>query len=172
MTVAALPGNVRLRAFQIGAETSFNTPVAATRRLPQTFTPAFDLHWTFPTADTGTLDRALAPYRMSADINGQLAGQLPFNDVPYYFAAACKGGVTPTGVGPYTWDFQPAYTSQDVFQTFTAEWGDESADQYQLSSGVINQLQFTYPEDMGAVTVTSDWYFSSISGGLVLMSIR
>src|SRR5512135_2138449 len=102
MTVAALPGNVRLRAFQIGKETTYGTTVAATRRLPLTFNPAFDLHVTFPTADTGTLDRALAPYKMASDINGQLTGQTAFNDLPYLLAAAVKGGVTPTGAGPYT----------------------------------------------------------------------
>ena len=165
MTVAALPGNVRLRAFQIGAETSWGTAVPATRRLPLTFNPAFDLKVTFPTADTGTLDRALAPYKMASDINGQLTGPLAYNDVPYLLSAVVKGGVTPTGAGPYTWTFQPAYTSQDVFQTFTAEVGDETADQYQLMGGVINQLQLQYPEDLGPVAVTADWYFASINGG-------
>ena len=32
MTVAALPGNVRLRAFQLGKETTFGSAVPATRR--------------------------------------------------------------------------------------------------------------------------------------------
>ena len=61
MTVAALPGNERLRAFQIGQETTFGTTVAATRRLPQTFNPAFDLHATYPTAEPGTLTPPPAP---------------------------------------------------------------------------------------------------------------
>ncbi len=164
MTVAALPGNVRLRAFQIGKETTFGTTVPATRRLPTTFTPNFDLHVTFPTADTGTLDRALAPYRMAADIDGQLVGNIAYNDLPYYLAAALKGGVTPTG-SPNVWTYQPAYTSQDVFEIFTAEWGDETGDQYQLSDGVANQIQFTYPEDLGPIQLTEDWFFSAISGG-------
>ena len=166
MTVAALPGNVRLRAFQIGKETTFGTAVPATRRLPLTFAPNFDLKVTFPTADTGTLDRALAPYKMASDINGQLTGPLAYNDAPYLFAAAVKGGVTAVGGGPsYSWTYQPAYTSQDVFEIFTAEVGDETGDQYQLSDGVINQLVETFPEDMGPVTVAADWYFSAIPGG-------
>ena len=165
MTVAALPGNVRLRAFQIGKETTFGTAVNATRRLPLTFAPAFDLHVTFPTADTGTLDRALAPYKMASDINGQLTGQTAFNDLPYLFAASVMGGVTPVGAGPYTWTYSPAYTSQDVFEIFTAEVGDETGDQYQLTDGVINQLQFAYPEDLGPIATTADWYFSAIPKG-------
>ena len=144
MTVAALPGNVRLRANQMGKETTFATPVAATRRFPWTFAPAFDLHVTFPTADTGTLDRALAPY---------------------LFAALAKGGVTPSGGGPYSWAYQPASTSQDVFEIFTKECGDETGDQYQLADGVLNQLALTYPEDLSPITIAADWYFSSISGG-------
>ena len=165
MTVAALPGNVRLRAYQLGKETTFGTTVPATRRFPWTFNPTFDLHVTFPTADTGTLDRALPPYRMASDINGQSVGPLAFNDVPYLMAALVKGGVTPVGAGPYTWTYAPAYTTQDVFEIFTAEVGDETADQYQLSDGVVNQLQLQYPEDLGPIQATADWYFSSITGG-------
>lgn len=165
MTVAALPGNVRLRAYQMGKETTFGTTVPATRRFPWTFTPNFDLHVTFPTADTGTLDRALPPYRMASDINGQTVGPLAFNDAPYLMSALVLGGVTPTGAGPYTWTYTPAYTTQDVFEIFTAEVGDETADQYQLSDGVVNQLQLQYPEDLGPIQATADWYFSNIPGG-------
>lgn len=165
MTVAALPGNVRLRAFQLGKETTFGTTVNATRRFPWTFTPAYDLHVTFPTADTGTLDRALAPYKLASDINGQAVGPLAFNDAPYLWAALVKGGVTAVGgAAPYTWTYTPAYASQDVFEIFTAEAGDD-AESYQLSDGVINQLQLQFPEDLGPVQVTADWYFSAITAG-------
>src|SRR5674476_1680540 len=70
MTVAALPGNVRLRRFQIGKETTFGTAVPATIRLPGTFAPNDDPHVTFPTADTGTLDDVLPPYRAAGDYGG------------------------------------------------------------------------------------------------------
>ena len=166
MTVAALPGNVRLRAFQLGLQSAWGTPVTATRRFPWTFTPAYDLHWTYPTADTGTLDRALNPYRLASDVNGQSVGPLAFNDAPYLLAAALKGGITATGgAAPYTWGpYSPAYLSQDPFDIFTGEFGDETADQYQMSEGVVNKLELQYPEDLGPVQATADWFFGNLAG--------
>ena len=164
MTVAAIPGNVRLRAFQLGKETTFGTPVTATRRFGWSFAPTVDPHWTFPTSDTGTLDTALPPYRMASDVTGQATGPLAFNDAPYLWGALTKGGITPTGGGTAkTWTYTPASTSQDIFEIFTGEWGDEVvADQFQYSSGVLNQLTLAYPQDLGPIAVTADWRFASV----------
>lgn len=163
MTVAALPGNVRLRAFQLGKETTWGTPVNATRRFPWSFAPNIDPHWTFPDADTGTLDRALRPYRLRGDYTGTATGPLAFDDAPYLWAAISKGGVTPAGGGAKTWTFQPASTSQDDFEIFSGEWGDETADCYRLEDGTLNQLQLTWPEDLGPVQVSADWRFAAIT---------
>ncbi|MDD5305527.1 MAG: hypothetical protein PHS14_20695, partial [Elusimicrobia bacterium] len=166
MTIAALPGNVRLRAFQLGLQSTWGTPVIATRRVPWTFTPGFDLHWTFPTADTGTLDRAQNPYRLASDVDGQTAGPLAFNDTPGMWSALLKGGITASGGGAdKTWGpYNPASTSQDPFDIYTAEWGDDTTDQYQLSEGVINRAVLEYPEDLGPVMATLDWYFGNVVG--------
>lgn len=164
MTVAALPGNVRLRAFQLGKETTFGTTVPATRRFGWSFAPTVDPHWTFPVSDTGTLDQALPPYRMAVDVTGQATGPLAFNDIPYLASALVKGGVTPTGGGAAkTWAFTPAYTTQDVFEIFTGEWGDETTDQFQYADGVLNQLVLTYPQDLGPIAVSADYRFSSVA---------
>lgn len=164
MPVAALPGNVRLRAFQLGKETTFGTPVTATRRLPWTYAPTVDPHWTFPTSETGTLDHAISPYRMAVDVTGAATGPLAFNDVPYLAAALVKGGVTPTGPTAYSWTFAPASTTQDQFEIFTGEWGDEvTGDQFQYTSGVMERLQLQYPEDLGPAAVTADWRFASVT---------
>lgn len=163
MTVAPLPGNVRLRAFQLGKETTFGTAVAATRRFPWKFNPTVDPHWTFPTADTGTLDEAIAPYRLAIDVTGQASGSLAYNDAPYLWAALAKGGVTPTGATAKTWTFAPASTSQDPFEIFTAEWGDEVAgDQFQYADGVLERLQLQFPQDLGPVQVQADWRFATV----------
>ena len=162
MTVAALPGNVRLRGFSLGKETTFGTAVAATRRFPWTFAPTVDPHWTFPTADTGTLDQAINPYRTASDVTGTATGSLAFNDAPYLWAAIAKGGITPTGGAAKTWAFQPASTSQDIFEIFSGEWGDEvAADQYRYTSGVLDSLALTYPTDLGPVQVSANWRFAS-----------
>ena len=76
MVVQALPGNVRFRAYQLGLQSDLLTRVNATRRVPWRFTPTVDPHWTFPDVDTGTLDPAIAPYRMALDVTGQAAGPI------------------------------------------------------------------------------------------------
>lgn len=159
MTVAALPGNVRLRAFQLGKQTSFGTPVVATRRLGLTYAPTLDPHWTFPTSDTGTLDEALAPYRMATDITGAATGPTAFDDLPYSFGALIKGGITPAS---HVWTYTPASTSQDIFELFVGEWGDDVAtDNFSYSDGVLDSLVLAYPEDLGPIQTTANWRFGS-----------
>ena len=164
MTVAALPGNIRLRAFQLGKVTTFGTEVAATRRFPWRFAPAVDPHWTTPDVDTGTLDASLPPYRTAVDVTGTATGALAYNDIPYLMAALVKGGVTPSGgAAPYTWTFAPASTSLDPFEIFTGEWGDDTADCFRYGSGVLNRLQLDYPQDLGPVQINADWRFASVT---------
>lgn len=162
MTVAALPGNVRLRSFSLGKETTFGTAVNATRRFPWTWAPTIDPHWTWPTGDTGTLDQAVAPYRSAMDVTGTATGSLAYKDAPYLWAGLAKGGVTPSGGGAAkTWAFQPASTSQDPFEIFSGEWGDETADQIRATSGIIDRLALTYPADLGPVQISADFRFAS-----------
>lgn len=164
MTVAALPGNVRFRAFQLGKETTFGTPVSATRRMPWRYAPTVDPHWTSPDVDTGTLDPAIAPYRTAIDVTGQSTGPLAGDDVQILWAALLKGGVSPTGPasGAYTWQFSPASTSQDDFEIFTGEWGDDTADAFQYGSGVLDSLQLTFPQDLGPIMHQADWRFAKV----------
>lgn len=158
MTVAPLPGNVRFRAFQLGAQSAWDTPVAATRRMPWRYTPTVNPNWTSPDVDTGTLDPAIAPYRMGLDVTGQSTGPLAANDAHVLWAALLLGGITPTGAVAKSWAFQPASASADVYDVFTGEWGDEvEADQWRYSNGIIDQLQLTWPEDLGPVQHTADW---------------
>lgn len=161
MPVAALPGNVRLRAFQLGKEVTFGTAVPATRRFGWSYAPTTDPHWTFPASDTGTLDEGLPPYRMAIDVTGSATGPLAFDDAPYLWAACVKSGVTPSS---NLWTYTPASTSQDSFEIFTGEWGDDvAADNFRYSDGVLERLQLAYPEDLGPIAVTADWRFASVT---------
>ena len=163
MTVTALPGNVRFRAFQLGVQSTFGTPVAATRRMPWRFTPTVDPHWTTPDVDTGTLDPAIQPYRTALDVTGQSVGPLAFDDAPSLYAALLKGGDSATGSSTgRIWDFQPASSTADPFELFTAEWGDEvTGDQWRYQDGILGQLQLQYPEDLGPIVATADWRFGT-----------
>src|SRR5438552_1825090 len=60
MALTPVAGVTRLRALQLGLETTFNTQHAATRRYPWTATPTVNPNWTKTTADTGTLTGSLS----------------------------------------------------------------------------------------------------------------
>ena len=157
MPLTPLAGATRLRAFQLGLEASFNVQQAATRRMPWSIVPTVDPHWTFPTADTGTLDQAIAPYRTALDITGAVTGQLFANDVPALISASIKGGVTPTTVGTTgkQWVWQPASTSQDVFDTLTAEvFDDATADAWAFPGSIFTDWTLTYPQDLGPIALS------------------
>jgi hypothetical protein len=165
VTVAALPGNIRFRAFQMGKQNSFGTAVDATRRLPWRYTPTVDPHWTNPDVDTGTLDPAIQPYPMAIDITGQAVGPLAANDASALWAGTLKGGVTPTSSGGAdTWQFSPSATSADVFELFSAEWGDEvTGDQFQYYDGVVDGLKLDFPQDLGPIAITADLRFGKVN---------
>ncbi len=153
MSLTPIPGVTRLRAFQIGKESTFKAQVAATRRMPWSFTPAVDPAYTFPTADTGTLDQAIAPYRMALQATGQSVGQLAYNDIPTILGFGIMGGLSGT-----TWTASPASTSQDIFDTATLEFFDDATgDAWASTGGVISRVQLDYPQDQGPITATCDW---------------
>ena len=157
MPLTPIPGVTRLRRLQLGIEGTFKTQVPCTRRMPWTLAPTVQPNWTFPQADTGTLSQAIAPFRKALDITGTATGELFSNDLPYLLAMLVKGGVTPTGGGTAkTWAYSPAETSQDVFDTFTAEWGDDAvADAWAWVGGVAESCTFTYPQDQGPITISA-----------------
>lgn len=164
MTVQALPGNVRFRAFQLGLQVAWGTPVNATRRVPWRFNPTVDPHWTFPDVDTGTLDPAIAPYRMALDVTGQATGPLAADDAQILWSLLLKGGITPTGAVAKSWAIQPTATAADAYDVVSGEWGDEvTGDQFRYYDGIIDQLQLTFPQDLGPIQVQADFRFGSVT---------
>jgi hypothetical protein len=164
MPLTPIVGDARLRAFQLGLESTFNTAVATTRRLPWATVPTIDPHWTFPTADSGTLDEAFAPYGTAQDFTIAATGQLASNDVPTIISGGVMGGLSLTGGGTAkTITATPASLTQDVFDTYTAQWFDDSTDQWQFPGGVINDFSLDYPGDLGPIALTANWRFASNS---------
>lgn len=163
MPLTPVVGSARLRAFQLGLESTFETPVAATRRLPWSATPTIDPHWTFPTGDSGTLDMAFAPYATALDLTVAATGQLASNDAPTIISAGIMGGLSFTGGGTAkTLTAQPASITQDVFDTYTGEWFDDSTDAWQFAGGVINDFSLDYPQDLGPIALTANWRFGKL----------
>ena len=162
MPLTPIAGVQRLRAMQIGKESTFGTQVAATRRVPYSFMPTLDPHVTYPTAEVGALSPAIAPYRTGEDVTGQATGILFANEAPYLFSAGLKGNVSSTGGGAAkTWTYQPADLTQDVYDTYTVEWSDDATgDGFAYTGGIIDRLQLGYPQDLGPITVQADWRFA------------
>jgi hypothetical protein len=165
MPLTPIPGVTRLRRLQLGLENTFKTQVPATRRMPWSFAPTINPNLTFPTADTGTLSQAIAPYRTGLDLTGVATGQLFGNDIPYLMSMLVKGGVTVAGGGSAkTWGpYTPAETSQDVFDTWTGEFGDDATgDAWALVGGVAEKCVFTYPQNQGPIDISADLRFAAI----------
>ncbi len=160
MPLTPLAGSARLRAFQLGIETTFKTQVAATRRYPWDAAPTVQPNWTTPTATTGTLDDAIAPYRTGLDLTIQTGpNQLAANDAPTIISAGVMGGLSFTGGGTAkTLTAQPASLTQDVFDTYTAEWFDDvTADAWAGTGFVLDRIQLDYPQDQGPISFQGNW---------------
>ena len=163
MPLTPAVGALRLRAFQTGLESTFKTAVPATRRYSWSAVPDINPNWTFPTGDTGTLDQGQAPYGTARDFTLAATGQLAANDVPTIQSAGVMGGqsITTSGTAKL-FTTQPASTSQDVFDTWTGEWFDDSTDAFQLAGGVINDFSLEYPQDGGPINLTANWRFAKL----------
>lgn len=160
--MSPIQGFTRLRAVQLGKQSVIGTAVPAGRRLPLAGAPDVNLNWTDPDVDVGSLDPVLPPYRLGEDITAPWSGPLDYDSAPVYYSAGVKGGVTAGGgVGGRTWSFHPSSTSSDPFDYYTGEWGDEvAADQWQYFGGIIEVITLTYPQDLGPVTIDTQWRFA------------
>lgn len=162
MALTPVAGTTRLREFQLGLETTFGTQVAATRQYPFSFTPTVNNNITKTTSDTGTLDLAQAPYAKALDITGTSTGELYSNDLPTLISAGVMGGLALTTSGTAKiLTAAPSATTQNVFDTYTAEVGDDaSADDWAFTGGIIDSLTLDYPQDLGPIMATANWRFS------------
>ena len=166
MPLTPIAGSARLRAFQLGIESTFGTAVATTRRYPWAAVPTIDPHWTFPTGDSGTLDMAFAPYGIAQDLTMTMSGQqLASNDAPTVLSAGLMGGLSFTGAGTAkTFTAQPQSTAQDPFDTYTCQWFDDAtSDAWQFTGGVIDTFSLDYPADLGPIQLGATWRFASVS---------
>lgn len=166
MALTPIAGVSPLRVFELGKETTFRTRVPTTRRMPWNFTPTVQPNWTNPTADTGHLDPAIAPYRLASDITGQAVGELYANDAPFLWAALIKSGITPSTVGTsgkYWGPWTPSSTSQDSWETYSAEhYDDATGDAFAYVGGVLDKLQLSFPQNEGPILATADWRFADV----------
>jgi hypothetical protein len=152
-----IAGFTRFRRHLVGLQASFASNVPATRQLPYSGALVIDPARTDPDVDLGSLDPVLAPYNGATQYSGTWEGPEAFNDAQILWAATLKGGVTPTGGTAKTWTFQAASTTADDFAYLTDYWGDDqTTDEIIFGSEVINQLQLSFGDDLGAFMVNVD----------------
>jgi len=164
MPLTPIVGISPLRQLQLGLETTFKTIVPATRRLPWQMS-AFSTPpgWTFPQADTGTIDEAIAPYGTAQNYTASFGGPLASNDAPTVISAGVMGGLSLATSGTSkSLTAAPASTSQDVFDTYSMEWGDDSTDIFNVGGCVINDFSLTYPQDGSPIVLAGNWIMSKL----------
>lgn len=162
MTVAGL---VKARKHQFGRQEDLNTKVAATRAYPFKGVPSVDLQWTDPDVDVGSIVTTVAPQRGTGAYTAALTDpQLAYNNLPLILGGVLGGEVDPTGGGAAkTWTYDPAAVAPlDDPDLFTYEFGDDVvSDWYQLGDGILDSVEITGPEGLGALTTSMTWRFGS-----------
>ena len=169
-----ISGFTRFRRHMVGKQTSFSSNTPATRILPYRGAIVVDPSRTDPDVDVGSLDPILAPFNGPTEITGNWEGNLAFDDAPYLYAAAIKGGVTPTGATAKSWVFQAASLTADDFEYLTDYWGDDfTTDVIVGGSTVIDSLELSFGDDLSAFEVSADTVSAranpaSFTGGLTI----
>ena len=121
-----LQGFRRFRKHQWGKQSSFASNTSATRVLPWRGPIVVDPAREDPDVDTGSIDPIMQPLNGPQENTASLdITAFAFDDAPYLYAAAIKGGVTPTGATAKSWVFQAASLTADDFDYFTDQWGDD-----------------------------------------------
>jgi hypothetical protein len=161
-----LAGFVKNRRHQFGRQATFGTRVAAKRAYAFKGVPSVDPSWTDPDVDVGSIDWVVAPHREAPSYTATLTiPQLRYNDLNLILSGFFGGGVTPTGATAKTWLYEPPSTTVDTVDPFTYEFGDDVTTYWdQLSDGIIESFEVTWPEGKGAATGSVTWRFGSAHG--------
>ena len=156
-----IQGLTRYRRNLIGKQASFSSNTPATYQLPFSGPIEVNPNRTLPAVDMGSLDPILAPFNGPTEVTATLEGNEPFNAASYLWAAAVKGGVTPTGATAKAWVWQASSLTADDFDYFTMYYGDDfTSDVISGGSGVIDSLELSFGEDLSAFDTSADWVFA------------
>lgn len=144
------------------AQSAHGTPATPSGRFPWRGTPDVNPNWTeIDDVDVGSIDPVLPPYRTVLDSSVTLEGPLDYDSEPLINSGGVRGGVTPTSSGTaYTWAHQALSLTSTTLDEFSAQWGDNyAADDIRFSDGLIEQITYTIPDDLGPWRVSTQWYF-------------
>ena len=93
-----IQGGTRFRKLQMGTQSSFASNTSASRILPWRGPIVVQPNRTLPDVDLGSLDPILASYNGPTNITQAVTGKAAFDDLPDFWGALLKGGVTPTAL--------------------------------------------------------------------------
>jgi hypothetical protein len=164
---------------QLGQQSAHGTPVAASVIYPADAGAMIELDrsTTSPEEDYGDLSlhhsgRAWHGVR-AAQLT--LASEARFEDLPEILEMHVEGGVTPTGTGPYVWQYDFDETS-DTLKRYTIEAGsDDALDQYEISDCLATDLELGFdaltvpgaqPWRMSATILGKDRVVAALTPGL------
>lgn len=170
-----IAGQTRFRKHQVGSQTSLSSNSATTRILPYRGAIVYDPQRTDPDVDVGSVDPVLAPFAGAVSVTGSWEGKLAFDDAPYLWNGAIKGGVTPTGATAKSWVWQAASLTNDTFGYITDQWGDDySTDVFVGGGGVIESLEMSFGDDLSVMDINASLVFArgqmcqGFTGGLTM----
>lgn len=168
--MAPIAGFTRFRKWNFGKQSVFGTSVAASRRLSFRGPLEYNPNWTDQEdVDVGSIDQALPPYRVGADITAALTGPLDYNMIPLLMAAGVRGGVSGSalGGGGYTWTHTGLSTTPTTLDYFTGEWADDVDDDgWKARDGVIESLEMSFDDTLGPWQVAAGWRFGYADHGV------
>ena len=158
-------GQVRLRKHQFGRQSAWGNAEPATRAYPFSGVPSVNLNWTDPEGDFGSLFPIAPPYRTAPDLTASLSAPVVnYNDLPLMFSGVFGNDESPTGTTAKTWVWTPGALAPDDFDLHTYEFGDDvTTDWYQLTEGIITQLTFNGPDNLGPVSASMNWLFAQVA---------
>jgi hypothetical protein len=167
---------------QFGVQSTDTTPVAATAIFPsRADAPELDRSFRVPEEDFGRISD-LAPGRGAYGVRGaslSLTADARYEDLMRLLEMHGKGGVTPTGTGPYTWTYTFDETSITA-KSYTIELGSETAqDQWRLVGCRVEELALGFdalaapgnaPWQAQASIVAIDRQINALTGSLTAPS--
>lgn len=156
-------GLVRLRANQLGKQSTIHTAVPATRRVPWSGLVTYDPQRTNPDVEVGSLDPIIPPIATFPNVEWSPTGPMIYDDIPYRLSAGLKGGVSPVVTSTSAvWTYQIASLTADPFDHWTADSGDDQSatDGIEAYGGVADTLEETMSEELGPIEFSDSWVFA------------
>lgn len=100
---------------------------------------------------------------MALDTTASLEGVLDYDSIPLIMNAGVVGGVTGVAAGAaITWTHTAKSLTATTLDEFSASWGDDFAqDDIRFKDGIIEEIEFSMPDDLGPWRVSTQWYFGS-----------